>query len=104
MAKLIGIKLSTVNHATLDSSGYWTDTCTITETHEFDDGNVKQEFISAKCMDRSYDLALQTALATALISYREETMDRNEGNLINAREKYGRPDDYSSNNKNTLTQ
>lgn len=104
MTKLIGIGMSTVNHATLDSSGYWTVISTITETHEFDNGTMKEETISSKCMDRSYELALQTALATALISYREETLDRHEKNLISAREKYGRPNDTGNNHSDTITQ
>ena len=104
MTRLIGKGVSTENYGTLDTSGYWTVTCTITETQKYDDGSEKKEFISAKCMDRNYDMALQTALATALITYREETLDRNESSLIDSREKYGKPNDKGNNNPDTITQ
>lgn len=104
MAKVTGHGVSTVNYGTLDKDGFWTVITTITEAQEYEDGTQKQEEISAKCMDKNYDLALQTALATALISYREETLDRNERNLISAREKYGRLNDTGNNNSDTITQ
>lgn len=104
MSKVIGKGFSTVNSGKVDSQGYWTVTSTITELVEYDDGQVKTEIVDAKCMDRSFDIAHQTALATALIMYREETIDRGLSSLVEAREKYGRPDGTSFSDPNTKIQ
>lgn len=104
MTKIIGKGFSTVNNGKMDSQGYWTVTSTITEFVEYEDGQVKTETVDAKCMDRSFDIAHQTALATALIMYREETIDRGMSGLVEAREKYGRLDGTSFTDSDTYTQ
>ena len=100
--KLIGKSFVNDNKGILGEDGYWTVTVLMTEKFFYDDGSETTEVIESMCMDNNFQMAHQTALASALVQYRQEVYDRGLTSLIEAREKYGKLNDYGTDNKNTV--
>lgn len=90
MSKVIGKSFVNDNSGILSEDGYWTVTVLMTETFYYEDGTEKKEVIEVKAMDKDFQTAHQTSLASALVQYRVEVYDRGMGSLVEAREKYGK--------------
>jgi hypothetical protein len=102
--KVISKEFSNMNKGMALDNGDWKVEVMFLEVFTYDDGSEKREIIETACYDRNFQTAHQVALSSALAQYREEVYDKGMISLIEAREKYGRPNDNSGNNTDTLTQ
>lgn len=104
MTRIISKAFSNVNKGTALGNGDWKVEVIMTETFGYDDGTEKSEVIEAMCIDSNFQEAHTIALASALEQYRDEVFDKGLTSLIESREKFGKLDDKSRDNKDTLTQ
>lgn len=83
---------------------YWKVTVKLTENFIHDDETEKEEIIESMCIDSDFVQAQQVAMSSALLQYREEVYDKGMHSLIESREKFGKPNDNSIHNQDTVTQ
>jgi hypothetical protein len=102
MAEVIRFSFSTVNVGERQDNGGWKVTSTLTEEWTFVNGTSRAEKIDAMCFDNDEVNAQQVALHSALVSYREEVIDKGFSNLVEAR--MAKENDDFKDNPNTPTQ
>lgn len=100
--EVIGMGLSNINNG-IKENGMWTVTVKLIETRTYSDGTVDEEVIESMCMDTDHLTAHEVALRSALAQYGEEVYNKGLTSLVEARNKYGRPNG-SLTDKNTPTQ
>jgi hypothetical protein len=104
MTKVIGKAFTNHISGLALENGDWKVIVRMDETFTYDDKTEKVETIEAMCIDSDFVAAQQIAMVSALGQYRDEVYDKGMNSLIEAREKFGNPNDNSRDNKDTITQ
>ena len=105
MDKVIKTSFSTTISGELQENGGWKVTALLEDNEWLQDGTQFTEKIDAMSFDDDYVSAQQTALASALIQYRQEVLDNGFTGLVQARQsRKALENDGSKANTDTITQ